>query len=245
MSVDVTYNKYSDDMLDNFQNRYGTFSEMLNDDFPSVTPTNQAPCSNQAETCKSCFTNQNKEEKFELISVPFAGSLDKNVTKKQEAQGSCKPDPSLHIPDHPLESKPHLGFVEPTTLVSDYSHTASGDQSLHDKMLFSNTGWPAPESKKPESHNESDLGENAPSFYQTQTLATFCLGETPFISDAEHAAAPEISSSQNENIIFEDIDLSAVDRSCMEQLEREYKKEAIKEVKFACSLLNLNPGELR
>ena len=46
------------------------------------------------------------------------------------------------------------------------------------------------------------------------------------------------------NGVLEDLDLCEVDSACMEHFEREYQKEAIKEMELACSLLNISRGGL-
>ena len=52
------------------------------------------------------------------------------------------------------------------------------------------------------------------------------------------------SHLQLNNSLLDDVDLSGVDSACMEQFEREYQQEALKETEHACTVLKIPIGEI-
>ena len=54
----------------------------------------------------------------------------------------------------------------------------------------------------------------------------------------------EVANSSNEISagLLDDMDLSDLDNACMEQMEKQYYKEALLEVQSACAVLNISPG---
>ncbi|XP_076823953.1 uncharacterized protein LOC143470008 isoform X2 [Clavelina lepadiformis] len=52
---------------------------------------------------------------------------------------------------------------------------------------------------------------------------------------------PEATEVSLSNDLLEDGDLRAVDSTCMEKIEQEYHREALKDITLACSSKNLNP----
>lgn len=61
----------------------------------------------------------------------------------------------------------------------------------------------------------------------------------------DHSSACSEDPAPVSTGLLDDMDLSDLDNACMEQMEKQYYKEALLEVQSACAVLNISPGGFR
>nr|XP_002122285.4 uncharacterized protein LOC778729 [Ciona intestinalis] len=264
-SVNITANPSSGQagagLLSNTLNRAETFSEEPTH-FASIDAAKidghlttchsaflQSPCATFSEMLRDDvtygFCYKADSDFYSFGAEENTPALENSSNKNEAVVPDDAPNTELHILQKSKFNNTNLtsSLVRPTSFSADTNEpstlqgTTATEFNNNDQVLDKDTTQTAIPY-----HNLSPSMDFSPSeanFYAAPQAYNNLPSSIATPNSEKMAEAPEMSSS-----ILDDLDLSDINNSSMEKMEREYFNEAIKEVYFACSLLNLPPDPI-
>lgn len=243
-------------MESNFTNQINTEQDsnwMISSSFDSFE-TSPEPTSFFSESIPNCATKYNYEHTDQWSTSTFSDPLLNNnfyendssfesETCRQEQQWydeSAKQNyPSPTIDE---QSYKRVYFTEhQNDNLNNQQHyeltNSSFFQNLNDVQLHNST---KEQHNSPKSNEVKQLSCNEAS-YVLQDLASYDLDIESHADTNKEVGIGSLAFESN-GAVLDDMDLTELDNACMEQMEKQYYKEALLEVQSACSVLHISPG---
>ena len=229
-------------------------SWMISTSFDSFE-TSPEPSSFFSEPLSNCATKYNYEQNDHWSNSSFSDPILNNSFYESDStfeNETCHHEQHWYDETTKQSYSPHLlndQSYKKVNLTAEHNDNLSSQQhyELTNSSFFQNLNDIQLHDSTNEQYNVAKSSEvsqpaSTEASYVLQDLNSYDL-DIESNSDTNKEAGIGSLAFESNGAVLDDMDLTELDNACMEQMEKQYYKEALLEVQSACSVLHISPGE--